>query len=187
MTWIRPLSAHAPRPCTLVVCRGCCCGDPSKNPGTDHAGQLARLREAAAASGGRLAVRTTDCLGLCAQANVIVVQPTTEARRRGARAAWFGWALDDTATDEIIAWAESGGPGATPVPPTLDLHRIDPRPRSRPHRAPAAAAGGAEARPGAPGAATAPGEPRPHPGRGTVSAEGVREPEALERRNVAFF
>lgn len=55
-----------------------------------------------------------------------MVQPTTEARRRGARAAWFGWALDDTATDEIIAWAESGGPGTTPIPPTLDLHRIDP-------------------------------------------------------------
>ncbi|MEW2135079.1 (2Fe-2S) ferredoxin domain-containing protein [Streptomyces sp. NPDC005409] len=126
MTWIRPLAAHAERPCTLVVCRGCCCGDPRKNPGSDHAGQLARLREAAAASGGRLAVRTSDCLGPCAQANVIVVQPTTEARRRGARAAWFGWALDDTATDEIIAWAQSGGPGATPVPPTLDLHRIDP-------------------------------------------------------------
>ncbi|MFF4446225.1 (2Fe-2S) ferredoxin domain-containing protein [Streptomyces sp. NPDC001502] len=125
MTWIRPLAAHAERPCTLVVCRGCCCGDPRKNPGSDHAGQLARLREAAA-SGGRLAVRTSECLGPCAQANVIVVQPTTEARRRGARATWFGWALDDTATDEIIAWAESGGPGTTPVPPTLDLHRIDP-------------------------------------------------------------
>lgn len=39
---------------------------------------------------------------------------------------WFGWALDDTATDEIIAWAESGGPGSTPLPATLDLHRIDP-------------------------------------------------------------
>src|SRR5687768_17162251 len=57
---IRPFGA---RPCTLVVCRGCCCGDARKNPGTDHAGQLARLRDAAAASGGRLALRTSDCLG----------------------------------------------------------------------------------------------------------------------------
>ncbi|MGW0365696.1 (2Fe-2S) ferredoxin domain-containing protein [Streptomyces sp. NPDC002990] len=120
------MAARAERPCTLVVCRGCCCGDPRKNPGSDHAGQLARLRAAAEASEGRLAVRTSDCLGPCAQANVIVVQPTTEARRRGARAAWFGWALDDTATDEIIAWAEAGGPGAVPLPPTLDLHRIEP-------------------------------------------------------------
>ncbi|MFD0718578.1 (2Fe-2S) ferredoxin domain-containing protein [Streptomyces globosus] len=126
MTWIRPLGARAERPCTLVLCRGCCCGDPRKNPGTDHAGQLARLREAAAASGGRIAVRTSDCLGPCSQANVLVVQPATEARRRGARAAWFGWALDDTATDEVIAWAEAGGPGVAPLPATLDLHRIEP-------------------------------------------------------------
>ncbi|MEU9376936.1 (2Fe-2S) ferredoxin domain-containing protein [Streptomyces sp. NPDC048255] len=135
MTWTRPIAARAERPCTLVVCRGCCCGDPRKNPGSDHAGQLARLRAAAAASGGRLAVRTSDCLGPCAQANVIVVQPTSEARRRGARAAWFGWALDDTATDEIIAWAEAGGPGSTPLPDTLDLHRIeppDPKPAASP-------------------------------------------------------
>lgn len=62
-----------------------------------------------------------------------MVQPTTEARRRGARATWFGWALDDTATDEVIAWAQSGGPGVTPVPATLDLHRIDPpEPEPRP-------------------------------------------------------
>lgn len=77
---------------------------------------------------------------------MIVVQPTSEARRRGARAAWFGWALDDTATDEIIAWATSGGPGSTPVPPTLDLHRIEPRNRNRPRTPPAAAAGGGDVR-----------------------------------------
>ncbi|MEV7611714.1 (2Fe-2S) ferredoxin domain-containing protein [Streptomyces sp. NPDC089799] len=126
MTWIRPLAAHGPRPCTLVVCRGCCCGTVRKNPGTDHAAQLARLQAAADASDGRLAVRTVDCLGPCAQANVIVVQPTTEARRRGARAAWFGWVLDDTATDEVIDWALAGGPGTATPPPALDLHRIEP-------------------------------------------------------------
>ncbi|MEV8531924.1 (2Fe-2S) ferredoxin domain-containing protein [Streptomyces sp. NPDC051211] len=127
MTWIRPaLAAHGPRPCTLVVCRGCCCGTSRKNPGTDHAAQLARLEEAAAGSEGRLAVRTVDCLGPCAQANIIVVQPSTEARRRGARATWFGWVLDDSATDDITAWALSGGPGSTPLPPALTLHQVDP-------------------------------------------------------------
>ncbi|MCB5182947.1 (2Fe-2S) ferredoxin domain-containing protein [Streptomyces antimicrobicus] len=137
MTWIRPAGGtRAERPCTLVVCRGCCCGDPRKNPGTDHAGQLARLHDAAAASGGRLAVRTVDCLGPCAQANIVVVQPTTEARRRGARATWFGWVLDDTAADEIAAWAAAGGPG-TPLPATLELHRIaPPADRPKPDRAP---------------------------------------------------
>ncbi|MEV7416252.1 (2Fe-2S) ferredoxin domain-containing protein [Streptomyces sp. NPDC089919] len=123
MTWIRPTAA---RPCTLVVCRGCCCGDPRKNPGTDHAGQLARLEAAAAASAGTLAVRTSDCLGPCAQANVMVVQPSAEARRRGARAAWIGWALDDDVTDDILAWAAAGGPGVTPPPAALELQLIEP-------------------------------------------------------------
>ncbi|MFJ8076786.1 (2Fe-2S) ferredoxin domain-containing protein [Streptomyces sp. NPDC096176] len=120
---IRPFGA---RPCTLVVCRGCCCGDARKNPGTDHAGQLARLRDAAAVSGGRLAVRTSDCLGPCGQANVMVVQPSTEGRRRGARAAWIGWALDDDATDDVLAWATAGGPGIAPPPATLTLQMIPP-------------------------------------------------------------
>ncbi|MFF3458306.1 (2Fe-2S) ferredoxin domain-containing protein [Streptomyces sp. NPDC002730] len=118
---IRPFGA---RPCTLVVCRGCCCGDARKNPGTDHEGQLARLREATAASDGRLAVRTSDCLGPCGQANVIVVQPSTEGRRRGARAAWIGWALDDDCTDDILAWVRAGGPGLAELPATLELQTI---------------------------------------------------------------
>ncbi|MER5890586.1 (2Fe-2S) ferredoxin domain-containing protein [Streptomyces sp. NPDC001941] len=122
----RPWARGSARPCSLVVCRGCCCGDAAKHPGTDHTGQLARLREAAAASGGRLAVRTSDCLGPCGQANVVVVQPSAEARRRGARAAWIGWTLDDDALDDILAWADAGGPGVAEPPATLRLQMIDP-------------------------------------------------------------
>ncbi|MFI8100390.1 (2Fe-2S) ferredoxin domain-containing protein [Streptomyces sp. NPDC086023] len=128
----RPLASS--RPCTLVVCRGCCCGDPRKNPGSDHEGQLARLRAAADASGGALAVRTSDCLGPCAQANVIVVQPSSEARRRGAKAAWIGFALDDDVTEDVLAWAAAGGPGRAPVPPALELQMIEP---PAPEQAPA--------------------------------------------------
>ncbi|WP_435973216.1 (2Fe-2S) ferredoxin domain-containing protein [Streptomyces sp. Qhu_M48] len=117
---------YGARPCSLVVCRGCCCGDARKNPGTDHTGQLARLREAAATSGGRLAVRTSDCLGPCAQANIVVVQPSTEGRRRGGRAAWVAFALDEDSLDEILAWTEAGGPGIVPPPATLALQMIDP-------------------------------------------------------------
>ncbi|ALO12012.1 hypothetical protein AQF52_6419 [Streptomyces venezuelae] len=117
---------YGARPCSLVVCRGCCCGDARKNPGTDHAAQLARLREAAAASGGRLAVRTSDCLGPCAQANIIVVQPSTEGRRRGGRAAWIGFTLDDDCLDDILAWTKAGGPGIAEPPATLALQMIDP-------------------------------------------------------------
>jgi hypothetical protein len=58
-----PVRRYAQRPCILVVCRGCCCGNPRKHPGTDHQRQLDRLRAAAEDSGGRLAVRTKDCLG----------------------------------------------------------------------------------------------------------------------------
>ncbi|MFJ9711422.1 hypothetical protein [Streptomyces sp. NPDC101234] len=41
----------ADRPRTVVVCRGCSCGDPGKHQGPDHAGQLERLRADAAAGG----------------------------------------------------------------------------------------------------------------------------------------
>ncbi|MFI0236790.1 (2Fe-2S) ferredoxin domain-containing protein [Streptomyces sp. NPDC016845] len=119
------IGAARTRPCTLVVCRGCCCGDARKYPGYDHDWQLERLRAAAAASGGRLAVRVSDCLGPCDQANVVVVQPSGQGRARGGRAAWVGWSMGDDATDEILAWAEAGGPGVAPAPATLELQFIE--------------------------------------------------------------
>ncbi|MEU3464261.1 (2Fe-2S) ferredoxin domain-containing protein [Streptomyces sp. NPDC006733] len=124
-----PLSRpFAARPCTLVVCRGCCCGNAGKHPGTDHQGQLDRLRAAAADSGGRLALRTTDCLGPCDQANIVVVQPSAEGRRKGGRAVWIGFATDDGSTDDILAWVAAGGPGETAPPATLALQIVTPRP-----------------------------------------------------------
>ncbi|MEU9996976.1 (2Fe-2S) ferredoxin domain-containing protein [Streptomyces sp. NPDC050848] len=117
---------YGARPCSLVVCRGCCCGDAGKNPGVDHAGQLARLRHAAAESGGRLSVRTSDCLGPCAQANIVVVQPSTEGRRRGGRAAWIAFVTDEDCLDDILAWTAAGGPGLAEPPDTLALQMIDP-------------------------------------------------------------
>ncbi|MFF2076164.1 (2Fe-2S) ferredoxin domain-containing protein [Kitasatospora sp. NPDC058162] len=114
------------RPCTLVVCRGCCCGSTSKHPATDHDQQLALLRQAAADSGGELAVRTSNCLDACAQSNVIVVQPSTRGRTRGGRAVWLGWALDDNSLDLITQYALAGGPGIAELPPALDLQCITP-------------------------------------------------------------
>ncbi|RVU23216.1 (2Fe-2S) ferredoxin domain-containing protein [Streptomyces antnestii] len=118
------IRAAAPLPCTLVVCRGCCCGNPRKHPGTDHARQLDRLRAGAAEHG--FHVRTTDCLGPCDQANVIVVQPSGAGRRAGARAVWIGFATDDDCTDDLVAWAAAGGPGVAEPPAALDLQRIRP-------------------------------------------------------------
>ncbi|MFF3071792.1 (2Fe-2S) ferredoxin domain-containing protein [Kitasatospora sp. NPDC057904] len=115
------------RPCTLVVCRGCCCGSAAKHPDTDHSGQLARLHAvAAAATHGGLLVRTTDCLDACAQSNVIVVQPSARGRAQGGRPVWFGWALDDDSLDLITWYALAGGPGIAELPATLDLQRIAP-------------------------------------------------------------
>ncbi|MFI9775065.1 (2Fe-2S) ferredoxin domain-containing protein [Streptomyces sp. NPDC051956] len=119
------IGAARTRPCTLVVCRGCCCGNAAKYPGYDHAWQLERLRAAADSSGGRVAVRVTDCLGPCDQANVMVVQPSGEGRRRGGRPAWVGWSMGDDATDEILRWAEAGGPGIAPAPAALELQFIE--------------------------------------------------------------
>ncbi|MEV0371832.1 (2Fe-2S) ferredoxin domain-containing protein [Streptomyces sp. NPDC050636] len=118
------MGAARDRPCTLVVCRGCCCGSPRKHPGTDHEWQLARLRAAASESGGRLAVRTSECLGPCSQANIIVVQPSSEGHRRGGRAVWTGWVLGDDSTDDILTWAVAGGPGMAAPPPTLELQFV---------------------------------------------------------------
>ncbi|MFF9623289.1 (2Fe-2S) ferredoxin domain-containing protein [Streptomyces griseosporeus] len=123
------IGAAARRPCTLVVCRGCCCGNARKHPGTDHAWQLERLRAAAAEHG--FQVRTSDCLGPCDQANVIVVQPSAAGRRAGGRAVWIGFATDDDSTEEVIAWAAAGGPGVATPPVTLELQFVSPRPAGR--------------------------------------------------------
>ncbi|MEV8019111.1 (2Fe-2S) ferredoxin domain-containing protein [Streptomyces sp. NPDC086554] len=126
MSPVIAIGSAAARPCTLVVCRGCCCGNARKNPGVDHDWQLARLRAAAADSAGRFAVRTSECLGPCGQANIIVVQPSAAGRRKGGRAAWVGFAVDDASLDEIIAWAEAGGPGLAQPSATLELQLVEP-------------------------------------------------------------
>ncbi|WP_411129995.1 (2Fe-2S) ferredoxin domain-containing protein [Streptomyces sp. x-19] len=122
----RAVIGVANRPCTLVVCRGCCCGNARKHPGTDHTWQLGRLRAAAADSAGRFAVRTTDCLGPCDQANIVVVQPSSAGRRSGGRATWIGFAMGDACTDDLLRWATGGGPGIAEPPATLELQFIRP-------------------------------------------------------------
>ncbi|MER7840674.1 (2Fe-2S) ferredoxin domain-containing protein [Streptomyces sp. NPDC096040] len=118
------IGAARDRPCTLVVCRGCCCGNARKHPGTDHTWQLERLRAGAAEHG--FHVRTTDCLGPCDQANVIVVQPSAAGRRAGGRATWIGFAMDDDCTEELLRWAAEGGPGIAAPPVALELQFVRP-------------------------------------------------------------
>ncbi|MGW4823070.1 (2Fe-2S) ferredoxin domain-containing protein [Streptomyces sp. NPDC004227] len=105
-------------PCRVVVCRDCCCGSP-KVIGVDHAAQTARLRA-------EVPVRISDCLDVCEQANVIVVQPSTAGRAAGARPVWLGLVNDADATEDIVAWVHAGGPGVAPLPDILDLYAITP-------------------------------------------------------------
>ncbi|GAA1219380.1 hypothetical protein GCM10009665_06830 [Kitasatospora nipponensis] len=114
-------------PCTVTVCRGCCCGTP-KVPGLDHRAQLTDLRASLA---GVANVRPTDCLDACEQANVIVVQPSAEGRRAGGRPVWLGLVNDPDAAADITAWVKAGGPGLVDPPDILDLYAFAPSRRIR--------------------------------------------------------
>ncbi|WP_308258689.1 (2Fe-2S) ferredoxin domain-containing protein [Saccharothrix obliqua] len=87
-----------------------------KHPDYDHEAQLLRLRTLAATSGGRVRVRTADCLDACEHSNVIVVKPP------GAKPVWLGFVLRDEVMDDLEQWLTTGGP----LPTTLDLNRITP-------------------------------------------------------------
>ncbi|AEV85323.1 hypothetical protein ACWT_4303 [Actinoplanes sp. SE50] len=114
--------------CTVTVCRDCCCGSAGKHPTVDHDAQLDRL---AAALGPAHRVRRSLCLDVCAQSNVLVVQPTPAARRDGARPVWFGLVLDDVVLDDICGWVRAGGPGRADLSPMLELSVIN-APRAAP-------------------------------------------------------
>jgi (2Fe-2S) ferredoxin len=113
-----PKKPSDPVPCRVTVCRDCCCGS-TKVTGVDHAEQLARLRQDAP-------VRISECLDVCDQANVIVVQPSAEGRAAGGRPVWLALVNSRDATEDIAAWVRAGGPGLTPPPPILDLHIFTP-------------------------------------------------------------
>lgn len=113
---------------TVTVCRGCCCGSQVKHPDLDHRAQLERIR-AGVGSAGR--VRVSDCLDACEQSNVMVVTPSAAGRRAGARPVWLGQVLDDDATDDVMTWVITGGPGVSEPPSVLDLNAFSPSNRVR--------------------------------------------------------
>ncbi|MFD8389520.1 (2Fe-2S) ferredoxin domain-containing protein [Streptomyces sp. NPDC059680] len=115
-------------PCRVVLCRDCCCGSP-KVTGVDHAAQTARLRA-------EVPVRISECLDVCDQANVVVVQPSAAGRAAGARPVWLGLVNDPDATEDIVAWVRAGGPGVAPVPDILDLYAFTPPRRRTDSRSP---------------------------------------------------
>ncbi|MEX2985135.1 (2Fe-2S) ferredoxin domain-containing protein [Streptomyces sp. C36] len=113
--------APSAAPCRITVCRGCCCGDARKVPGVDHAGQIGRLRRAV---GEAAQVRASECLDVCDQANVTVVQPSAAGRAAGGRPVWLGLVNDDEALADIAAWVRAGGPGLAEAPGVLDLYEF---------------------------------------------------------------
>lgn len=115
-------------PCRIVVCRDCCCGT-AKVSGVDHAAQMARLRSEAP-------VRVSECLDVCDQANVVVVQPSSAGRAAGARPVWLGLVNDPRATEDIADWVRAGGPGIAPKPEILDLYACLPPSAARSPRVP---------------------------------------------------
>lgn len=108
----------------VVLCRGCCCGDARRDPDTDHAAQLTWLRRLADTSPDGVAVRTSDCLGPCAHANVLVVRPSPAGRRRGGRPVWFAFVGDARLLELVQRWLGAGGPGLAAVPDELELHVV---------------------------------------------------------------
>jgi (2Fe-2S) ferredoxin len=114
----------------ITACRGCCCGTPRKHPEVDHAALLARLVHGVR---DHADVRTSECLGPCAESNVVVVGPSPVARVAGGRPVWLSGVLDAAAVDAVIAWIHSGGPGVS-MPPAALTSAVFPRPTSEPNR-----------------------------------------------------
>jgi hypothetical protein len=97
----------------VLVCRGCCCGNPLKHPTTDHLSQLHQIRDAADATAS-VSLRVVGCLGECSSSNVVVL------RSRGhGRAVWIPHVLDDERTTAVVEWIGHGGPGNAEAPACL--------------------------------------------------------------------
>jgi hypothetical protein len=60
-----------------------------------------------------------------------VVQPSGDGRRKGGRATWIGFAMDDDCTEELLGWAAAGGPGIAEPPAALELQFVRPPRESR--------------------------------------------------------
>jgi (2Fe-2S) ferredoxin len=116
------VSAIDGTPCKLTVCRGCCCGTRKKVPGVDHKAQLARLSAIDDHAARRVPVRTSKCLGICFEANVVVVQPSRQGRAAGGNPVWLGRMTEDRLLEALDDWIFDGGPGIAPLPALLEEH-----------------------------------------------------------------
>lgn len=116
------MSSVSNTPCRLTVCRGCCCGTRKKVPDIDHEAQFARLSAIDDHTGRTVPVRRSECLDICSEANVVVVQPSAKGRAIGGRPVWLGRVTDDHLVEALDDWIFEGGPGIAPLPETLKGH-----------------------------------------------------------------
>ena len=98
------------------MCRGCCCGTTRKHPDVDHDGIAAILEEATGVDAELVRV---DCLWACDLSNVVVVNPTAQARREGARPAWVAHVNTLEQARAVADWVRQGGPGVADPPHEL--------------------------------------------------------------------
>lgn len=103
-----------PSDLTVLVCRGCCCGNPLKHPTTDHVDQVEQLRRAADHAPGSVSLRVVGCLGECSSSNLVVLRS-----RHGGRAVWIPQVLDEATTQAVAQWIEAGGPAHAAAPEPL--------------------------------------------------------------------
>ena len=76
-------------------------------------------------------MRVSDCLDSCEHSNVVVVGPSPDGRRAGARPTWLLGVLDRATVADIVAWVRGGGPGVAEPPPVLDLRVFTPGRKAR--------------------------------------------------------
>jgi hypothetical protein len=109
--------------CTVVVCRGCCCGlTRSKKPDGQAKRALELLRRLLQREA---TVELSGCLGPCGSKDVVVVRPSRNGKLGGARPQWFGFTRDEAAVRDLADYVKAGGPGIAAMPATLELHLID--------------------------------------------------------------
>ena len=108
---------------SVLVCRGCCCGN---HDGPDHERHLDVITDAATSAGGR--VKVTNCIGPCDRKNVVVVRTRPPEGRWTAR---YYSAVDDIEVEALCTWFASGVL-EHPEPTELSaVHFEWPLPRSR--------------------------------------------------------
>ena len=111
------------RGCSVVQCRGCCCGKRRDRPAKGAQIALDLLRELLPEDS---TFALSGCLGPCEEADVIVVRPSREGWIDGGRAEWFGRMCDEERVRQLAAYIVAGGPGRAEIPIELWSHRISP-------------------------------------------------------------